>query len=78
MVCDKKVKADKLKKRWDGLWVCKEDWETRHPQDLIKTPKEEFGNVPFVSLSLEGPDLSPTYTIPLEPVPPGTPFNNGT
>jgi len=77
MVCDKKVKADQLRKRWDGVWVCEEDWEPRHPQDLIKTPRDESNKLPFTSVELDGPNVGPTYTIPLEPVPPGT-FNNGT
>lgn len=21
---------------WDGLYVCREDWETRHPQDFVR------------------------------------------
>lgn len=39
-VCGFKYKASQMYKRWDGLMVCKEDWETRHPQDLIKIPKD--------------------------------------
>lgn len=35
-VCGKKVKADEAKHRWDGLIVCKDDWELRHPLDFIK------------------------------------------
>jgi hypothetical protein len=77
MICDKKVKANQLRQRWDELWVCDSDYEFRHPQDYLKAPKEKFDHVPFVSNSVDGPDVSPTYTIPLEPVPPGT-FNNGT
>lgn len=26
-VCGQKYKASQLMKRWDGLMVCKEDWE---------------------------------------------------
>lgn len=40
-VCGFKYKAYELKERWDGLMVCHLDWETRHPQDLIKIPKED-------------------------------------
>lgn len=36
-VCGKKFKASKLKTRWDGLKVCSEDWEVRHPQELIRS-----------------------------------------
>ena len=34
--CGKKFKSSELKLRWDGLMVCSEDWETRHPQELIR------------------------------------------
>jgi hypothetical protein len=35
-VCGQKKKSHELQKRWDGLYVCSKDWETRHPQDLIR------------------------------------------
>ena len=35
-VCGVKYKANQLKKRWDGLYVCDEDWEIRHPQELLR------------------------------------------
>ena len=35
-VCGFKYKNTELKKRWDGLMVCSKDWETRHPQELIR------------------------------------------
>lgn len=35
-VCGVKFKASDLRQRWDGLMVCKEDWELRHPQELIR------------------------------------------
>ena len=45
-VCGFKKKASEVKPRWDGLWVCKEDWESRHPQDFIHiTPDDQ--SVPF-------------------------------
>lgn len=45
--CGRKFKALDLLKRWDGLMVCREDWETRHPQTLLKVQKEKI-TVPFV------------------------------
>jgi hypothetical protein len=36
-VCGLKYKLDYLQKRWDGLWVCPDDFELRHPQDFIRT-----------------------------------------
>lgn len=45
-VCGQKYKASELMKRWDGLMVCKEDWEVRHPQELIR-PIKERNSVPW-------------------------------
>jgi hypothetical protein len=39
-VCGFEFKSDKLKQRWDGMMVCSEDFETRHPQDLLRVPRE--------------------------------------
>ena len=39
-VCGFEFKSDELIKRWDGLMVCKQDWEPRHPQDLLRVPRE--------------------------------------
>lgn len=44
--CGRKFKASDLKKRWDGLMVCSEDWEMRHPQDLLRVQKEQI-SVPW-------------------------------
>ena len=30
--CGRKFKASTMLKRWDGLFVCKDDWEVKHPQ----------------------------------------------
>jgi len=38
-VCDKcglEFKSSELMKDWQGLMVCSDDFELRHPQDLIK------------------------------------------
>lgn len=40
-VCGFKFKASQLRERWDGLMVCEKDWETRHPQDLIRPLPDE-------------------------------------
>jgi hypothetical protein len=39
-VCGFQFKAEDIKKRWDGLLVCKEDFELRHPMDFIRVPTE--------------------------------------
>jgi hypothetical protein len=35
-VCKFKYKASQLRLRWDGLQVCKWDWEQRHPADFYR------------------------------------------
>lgn len=39
-VCGREYKSDEVQKRWDGLIVCKTDWEARHISDFIRTPPE--------------------------------------
>jgi hypothetical protein len=40
--CGRKFKALDLQKRWDGLMVCKEDYELRHEQDFLRVQKEKI------------------------------------
>lgn len=40
-VCGFKTKIERTKLRWDNKLVCLEDWEPRHPQDQIPTPRKE-------------------------------------
>jgi len=44
--CGRKFKASSLRKRWDGLMVCKHDYETRHPSDFLRVQRERVA-VPF-------------------------------
>ena len=45
-VCSKQIYASDSLRRWDGMIVCKEDFETRHPQELIKH-RTDNQSVPF-------------------------------
>jgi len=45
-VCSKKIKAHDAKTRWDGLVVCPDDFEHRHPQDYVKAKLDKI-TVPF-------------------------------
>ena len=36
-VCGFKFKGSELRRRWDGFMVCSQDYEQRHPQDLIRS-----------------------------------------
>jgi len=58
MLCGSWFPSSEIKKRWDGLYVCKHDFEPRHPQTLIKISPET--SVPdFVSKDVY-PDI---YTL---------------
>lgn len=35
-VCGFKMKSTDLRRRWDGLMVCQDDYETQHPQERIR------------------------------------------
>lgn len=44
-ICDRcgfRFKSTQLRKEWQGLMVCKECWEPRHPQDFVRVPHEEI------------------------------------
>jgi hypothetical protein len=58
-VCGFKFKASTMLKRWDGLMVCKQDYEVRHPQDFIRGIKDD----PSVPWSRPETDLfiEPTF-----------------
>lgn len=43
-VCGFEMHQSSLRKRWDGAMVCDADFESRHPQDLIK-PRSEKNHV---------------------------------
>ncbi len=45
--CGRKFKALDLQRRWDGLMVCKEDYEIRHPSDFLRVQTEKIA-VDFV------------------------------
>ena len=39
--CGFKFKASQLRRRWDNMMVCEDDWEQRHPQDFLKGQKDK-------------------------------------
>jgi hypothetical protein len=67
-VCGRLYKNKELKKRWDGLMCCKDDWEVRQPQDFVRgsadiqvppwtRPEQEDVFIPVTGI----------YTIPTTP-----------
>lgn len=45
-VCGRRYKSDAIRKRWDGLLVCDEDYEERNILDFLRI-RAEKQNVPF-------------------------------
>ena len=39
--CGRKRKAADMRRQWQGYWVCKEEWEPRHPQDFVRAVSDE-------------------------------------
>lgn len=77
-VCGFKYKGSELKRRWDGVMVCPEDFEVRHPQDFIKGRKEDQ-SIPFSSPDTEAfitVDYISTSVGNQEPTVPTGTFNN--
>jgi hypothetical protein len=48
MVCNRKIKSGEALKRWDGLLVCPDDYENRHPLDFLRARQERI-TVPFAA-----------------------------
>jgi len=70
-VCGFKFHASKLKKRWDGFMVCKDDFELRHSQDFVKGVKDDQ-SVPWTRSEAADVEVDTTGWITPESVPPGT------
>jgi len=61
MICDRKIKSGSIMKRWDGLLVCPDDYENRHPMDFLRARQERI-NVPFAY-----PSSFDTFDVPNYP-----------
>jgi len=69
-VCGFKYKFSQLRKRWDGLMVCEEDWEPRHVSDFYRNKSDVHrlqttrpdSTPTFLTISLSSPAGS-TYTV---------------
>lgn len=61
-ICDRcgfRYKAEALRKEWTGLLVCGSCFETRHPQTLIRVPREEAA-IPWAR-----PEAADTFVAPV-------------
>ena len=59
-VCGFKFKETSLRKRWDGLMVCEQDWEQRHPQELLR-PVPDQVKLPWTRPEGRDQFIQPTY-----------------
>ena len=47
-VCDLVYRNKDMMQRWDNAVVCKQDYEPRHPQDLIRGVKDDVSPKGFI------------------------------
>lgn len=40
-VCGFNFRSSQMRMRWDRLWVCQKDYETRHPQDFVRGKRDD-------------------------------------
>lgn len=60
-VCGFKYKKEEVRLRWDGLVVCKEDWESRHPSDFYRsTPDRQSVIGPVRNEPTDDESLAPS------------------
>ena len=74
VVCGFDYYASTMKLRWDGVWVCPDDWETRHPQDFVRARADKISaGDPSYSTTPEFGEgtTDPAGFVP-ETIPPGT------
>ena len=74
-VCGFKMKASKLKLRWDGLRVCSDDWEPRHPSDYYRAPIGPESQVPWSRPEGSNDFVGITYTGSSTTALPGSTFD---
>lgn len=56
--CGRKYKASTMKKRWDGLFVCPDDYELRHPQLSLRVRGDK------ITVPIPRPDQEPATFLP--------------
>lgn len=63
--CGSIFRSSQTLKTWDGLWVCREDFESRHPQDFVRGRKD-IQNVPDPRPESADVFIGPTAAIQTE------------
>lgn len=60
--CGGLFRASQTLRRWDGMIVCREDFETRHPQDYVRGRRDRQ-NVPDPRPEPDDVFIDPTLTV---------------
>lgn len=42
-ICGFEFNLSALRKQWDGLMVCRDDWSPRHPQEYVRGVPDDQG-----------------------------------
>jgi hypothetical protein len=73
-VCDHVIRSNDARLTWDGLTVCPDDWEVRHPQDFVRGIPDDTS--PVGLQNSESPDTFRTVSFAtVTEIPDGT-FDN--
>lgn len=71
-LCGRDIRVQDARVTWDGLKVCEEDWESRHPQELIKPIVDQPAPI-GPTTGKETPDyVTVTFTDVVDPIPTAT------
>ena len=61
-ICGFQFKSSELQKNWKGQMVCAEDYETRHPSDMLRPLPPEDTSVPWTRPKTTETFIDITYT----------------
>ena len=59
-VCGVRFKSDQVRQRWDARIVCKDDWESDHPQKYLRV-RSDVRPVPYVRPEQDDQFITVTY-----------------
>ena len=72
--CDFQFRTGDMTKEWNGLWVCTDCYEARHPQDFLRVQEEKIAADQPINPSDTSNTISVTFA-ETDTVPTGT-FDN--
>jgi hypothetical protein len=66
--CGFEFRKEELKKDWQGRWMCEADYESRHPQELLRVQEEKIAADepvrPPRTSTVVTTTFAETYTVP--------------